>query len=180
MPVYRDPKFKSVSDVHLSNEAYREVLDKKVVACTDVIIVKRLRRCVYLAQRQRKPARGWWMIGGALHHDLTVRQSLEQHFEADTGRRLETSLLTSLGEPLEYLFGEREQSPRENGTHTVGLTYMYHPRAEELAQLIARPLTNQYEYTGSLKEFDRERLTAAISRGEAHEAIMLAFNLVFP
>jgi ADP-ribose pyrophosphatase YjhB (NUDIX family) len=121
----------------LPSDLYAQVLDSMVIACVDVLLTHREQ--VFLAKRKTYPHPSWWFIGGRMQLGESPITSAQRKVYEDA------NLQAIAAERFQYIgthstqFARRQQSPQENGLHTLNLTYHLTVSPEEMRQIQLNP-----------------------------------------
>lgn len=164
--LYKEPGFKGLEKKFMSESAYSEALTSLVIVCTDVLLVNRVNKTVYLAKRRSKPMNDWWLIGGRMYAGELPEESMARCFKRETSVEIEKNRFKFVA-LNRYFFKDRQQTPQNIGCDSLCYTFILEPTKEELNKISL----DSNEYQGGIREFTRE----TISREKVNEAI---FNLL--
>lgn len=107
----------------LTNEEYSKVLDNIVITCVDVIVMYIDE--VLLIKRKIDPRKDhWWYIGGRMLPGESPIETANRKLRDEAGIISDSSKFIYLNTYSTH-FNYREQEPKENGSHTVNITYIY-------------------------------------------------------
>ncbi len=145
---------------HLDDAVYAQVLDSMIIVCTDAIIVTPDRPgLVWLARRNVRPMRGWWIIGGRRRTSETIGASMARNFGRETTLDLPEDRFR-LVRLNEYTWTDREQEPQDGGSHNLCHTFVVELNETERRQAAANLERAEYVAGVGLKAFDLARLQA--------------------
>lgn len=169
---YKEEGFRPIERYRLDDTEYGHVLQSKVPANTDVVLLNSQKRTFYLAWRKAKPMTGWfWMGGNTGDINAPLVEGLLAVIRRELGLDLSADRLT-LRFPGEYFWKDRSQEPRDMGCHMCGLVFSVEAAEDEVAQIKLDP--NEYE--GGLREFNREDMV----REGLFPALIDAYDTIFP
>ncbi len=115
---------KNLQGIRLDDSEYARAIQCLVVVCTDIAIVDRSKRLIYLAQRSTKPAQSWWwFIGGRVLFGETELASARRCFLRETGINPPEDRFVYYGPPNRYFFKDRQQEPQEVGCDSLCFTF---------------------------------------------------------
>lgn len=121
--------------VFMEEEAYAKAIASLVVVCTDVGIVDRDTRTLYLARRKSRPGKGlWWFIGGRMHVGEPELDSAVRCFHRETGLRIDPERLEFVS-MNRYLLKDRKQEPTDIGSDSLAYTFAFEPTARQRTQI---------------------------------------------
>jgi hypothetical protein len=171
--VSREDSCRDIPRYRLNDPEYGHVLQAKVLANTDVVLINPKKRTFYLAWRKAIPMNGWfWMGGNTGDINVSLPEGLLSVIKRETGFEMPLDRLT-LRFGAEYFWKDRAQAPKDMACHMFGLTFSVDITEEEVAQIKLDP--NEYE-EGILREFTREDMV----RESFFPVIIKAFDTIFP
>jgi ADP-ribose pyrophosphatase YjhB (NUDIX family) len=153
LPHFQDPdRLNPISSGdRLPTPTYSQALDHLVIACVDIVLTHQTE--VLLAKRNHPPRPSWWILGGRM-------VAGEAPLAAATRKIREEAALTISGDRLQFMgvystcFAQRQQSPQQNGLHSLNITYQVELTTIEKAHLNLS--TTEYE-RGEWMDGDRIR-----------------------
>ncbi len=172
---YTESGYEAIPSVRLSDNEYGRGLQCFVPACTDIVIIDRLRRVIYLARRASKPMIGWWWIGGRMRPGEIKEEAAAWNFRRETGLELIPSRLC-LEAVFDYRWKDRAQVPEGIGCHMLGYTFVVELTTEEMAAVAVNLEKKEYETSAGLTAFSREKLVEE----KVFPAILDLYDHVFP
>ena len=81
---YTEKDYKEIISPRLTEEEYEKSLRAFVILCTDILIIDKNKKTIYLAKRKAKPMNGWWFIGGRMYANETKEESAVRCFKRET------------------------------------------------------------------------------------------------
>ncbi len=75
---YTEEGFILPEERYLSEHDYANAIQSLVVVCTDIVIINREEKRIYLAYRKAKPMNNYWWIGGRMRAGETKEESSEE------------------------------------------------------------------------------------------------------
>lgn len=169
---YVEDGFHSIPWIRPNDEEYGRILQGKILANVDIVLVNPINQTFYLARRRARPMSGWWWMGGNTGDiNLPLPNVLYKVLERELGFGILIERMTFrlVGE---YFWKDRAQQPHNIGCHMCGLTFSVEVTAEEVSRIKLDP----QEYEGGLIEFTR----ADLVREGVYPTIIDAYNIVFP
>jgi len=171
--VYVEEGFQPIPRVRLEDAEYGRGLQRFIGVCTDIVIVNRERRQIYLARRRSKPMTGWWWLGGGQMVNETDVEAATRSFERETKIRLSHYRLIRIA-THDYFWKDRQQEPQSIGCHMEGKTFMVELTDAEISNIKLDP--DEFEAEKGLTAFTREEL---VKEG-VFPAILDFYDMVFP
>lgn len=158
----------------MEEEVFSAAVDHMIIACTDVVVINRERRTLFLCRRAVRPMKGLWVIGGRRRKGETPLEGIRRCFKRETGLdlpegRFDFVLVT------EHLWQDREQEPRDHGLHYLGHQFSIELTQEEFAHARDHLDSVEFDAEFGLQEFTRERLI----QERAHPVLLLIYNVIF-
>ena len=141
----------------LSDIEYEQAIRALVVVCTDVSIIDRDERKLYLAMRRARPASGWWYIGGRAFAGETELESMLRCFQRETGMKVAVERFQFIS-MNRYQWKDRAQEPVNIGCDSLCYTYALELSAEERLKVAKSLDQNEYTHEIGLRGFTRAEL----------------------
>ena len=164
--------FEAIPGIFLSDTAYGVALRRLCPGCTDIVIVNRSAKKIYLAERDQLPMQGLWWIGGAMSPSDSPQAAAAANFKRETSLSLEEERFTLVA-VMDYQWKDRQQEPKM-GCHMVVYTFAAELTPEELG---AVNLATTPEYGQSrLLPYDRD----ALMKANVFPAILELYDHIFP
>lgn len=152
----QDPNY-VMERTFLDGETYAKALESFIIVCVDAIICDRDRRTFFLALRTRKPAGGWWCIGGRRFAGEERAAAMRRVFTRETALELDADRFRLIS-MYEHRWSERQQEPQTKGVHDLSFTHVIDLTADERRRVSENLDANEYDAAIGLREFDRDRL----------------------
>ncbi len=152
---YTEKDYKEIISPRLTEEEYEKSLRAFVILCTDILIIDKNKKTIYLAKRKAKPMNGWWFIGGRMYANETKEDSAIRCFKRETDILLQKEDL-ELVALIDHRFKDREQIPQEIGCHTVSYVFIIDVEKINFEKVLLE--NNEYVEGSSFEEFDRQKL----------------------
>lgn len=105
----------------LPEEIYAHVLDSIVVACVDILVFRK-NGCVLLVRRRVEPQPDWWIPGGRMMPGESFQEAAGRIIERELGLKINSERFIHANRVYNLIFGQRQQKPQDNGTHTISVT----------------------------------------------------------
>lgn len=148
--LYQEPGFKGLEKKFMTESAYSKALRSLVIVCTDVLLVNRLNKTVYLAKRISKPMKDdWWLIGGRMYAGELPEESVSRCFKRETSVDIEKNRFKFVA-LNRYFFKDRQQTPQNIGCDSLCYTFVLELSKEELNKVSL----DSNEYQGGIREFE--------------------------
>ncbi|MEK7133491.1 MAG: hypothetical protein AAB804_00280 [Patescibacteria group bacterium] len=171
--IYREDPHHRIPTGWLDDPTYAAAMTGFVIVCTDAMVIDRVRRTVWLADRTILPMKGLWILGGRRLPGEAIEASIQRCLEREarlTFARERFEYLTQ----NEYVWSTRQQEPRNVGSHNLADTFAIELTKDE-RDTVSRSLTPKEYKPGGLREFDRQGLRDA----KVHPALLDLYDLVF-
>lgn len=147
--LYVQDSDKNYPRIRLSDEEYGRAIQAFPVVCSDVVIIDRDKKTIFLTNRASKPAGGWWFIGGRSFVGETEFQSIQRCFKRETGLLIPEERFKFVC-MNRYFFSDRQQEPQDMGCDSLCYTMALELTEEERKRVVLDPV----EYAdGKLREF---------------------------
>ena len=161
-------------DQWLSDEVYKEVVQKTVVTCSDAVVTcMNTPGCVYLAKRVAQPQKGLWYLGGRVQfNSATIADSIAINVKRETGMVFPSERFVFLT-MNDYKFINSAQG--NFPARSLSAVFVLELSKEELEQMSQSLLDTEYEPGFGLHPFNREQLVEA----DVHPAILDSFDLIW-
>ena len=115
---------------------------------------------------------GWWWIGGGMQTNHTLTEAVAANWLRETQLPISSNRFV-LRACTDYFWKDRQQTPQDIGTHTLGLTFSLEITEEEAARIRLDP--NEYDAAAGFTKFNRAQLVEA----EVYPAIIDLYALIF-
>ena len=158
----------------LSDGTYAEAIEGMIIVNTDVVIINRAHRSIFLANRTVYPMKGLWIIGGRRLPGETAVESMHRCFKRETKLDIDPERFTYVRNN-EYTWSTRKQAPENVGCHNKADTFLVELTRDEVRLASTGLDPNEYEPGFGLKEYDRGGLV----RAGAHEALIDLYDSIF-
>ena len=156
---YTEDGFIPPNGQYLLESDYANAIQSLVVVCTDVVIIDRAKKLIYLAYRKAKPMNSYWWIGGRMKAGETKEESAIRCVMRETGVDLSQESLSFVA-LLDFRFKDRQQIPQTISCHTLSYVFSVELTAEEIASAALHLDTDEYESDISLQGYTREELVS--------------------
>jgi len=173
---YRDPLSPvslTIDNQMVSDEAYKECVQKTVIACTDAVFIVHGEPAIYLGKRAIFPMKGVWCFGGRiLFNDQTPSDSVSRCIATETGLKINPGRFR-LVMINHYAWIKTAQGdfPGKN----LALTYVCEVTKEELAKMPQGLSATEYDTEFGIQKFTRHRLV----KERVHRAMLDVFDALF-
>ncbi len=158
----------------MSEEVYAEVVKHTIIVCTDVIIINKQRKTVYLAKRCVDPMPGLWVIGGRRRKGESPIQGMLRNFYRETGLCIDSKRF-ELVDVVEYFWQTCAQEPKNVGSHNIAHQFCIELSDKELDIVHKGLHTKEYDSDFGLQEFSKEDLKIA----KVHPVIQDVYEKMF-
>ncbi len=169
-----EPGFHPIERVRLDDDEYARAITNFVIVCTDIVLVNRASRTIYLAKRCSKPMAGWWVIGGRTRAGEDFIESARRSLKRETTLDLSTHRFQFLM-IARYWWKDRKQEPTDVGCDDLVFVFAVEPDEAELATAASHLDTKEYDRPSGLRAFGREELV----REEIHQAVLSIYDGIF-
>ncbi len=175
---YQDPldpaQIATTKDPFISDETYKEMVEKTPIPCTDVALTKKGDQALYLTKRSVYPMKGIWILGGRMwFNDATLHHSIVRCMALETGQQFELSRFKMLPTPHLYSWVKTRQgdSPGKN----LAITFQLEVTKNELRKIAENLTEKEYEKEFGIQRFTRERLLSE----KCHPALVDLYDEIF-
>ena len=130
-----------IHNVFFNDGTYSKILDSIVIACVDIMITSG--ENILLVKRNIEPRKGhWWILGGRMIAGESPIICAKRKLLKDVGFDLIDESRLQYFNTYSTYFNIRHQEPKNNGSHTVNITYLLELSQDELSELVF----DKYEY----------------------------------
>lgn len=136
----------------MSDGALVEMLDARPIVNSDVVLINREKRAIYLPTRISRPAEGLWFIGGARKAGETALETIVRRVSKETGAAIVSSRFEHVG-IIEYIWSYRKELPHENGRHDINWIFALEPTVDEMGAINTHLHEDEYDTSKGLREF---------------------------
>lgn len=123
-------KKEKISSYKFSDKIYAQILDSIAIACTDNILV-----CgdeILIAKRNIEPrANHWSIIGGRMIAGEQPAEAARRKLLDESGLQIDELDRFEFVDVYSAYYPIRQQSPKENGSHTINFTFLIKISEEE-------------------------------------------------
>lgn len=175
---YNDPilpeEMVKVEDEWLGDETYKEMVQKSVILCTDVVLTMKNDVAIYLGKRVALPMAGVWCIGGRVFfNDETLEDSIARCIYLETGAKVEAERFEYIGTP--HLYSWIKVAQGDFGGKNLSLTFKLEVSNEEMKEMSRGLQPKEYDSAFGLQRYTRERLV----NEKVHQAMVDVFDDIF-
>jgi len=162
-----------VSNGWISDEAYREMVQKMPITCTDVVFIVKNDKAIYVGKRIALPMSGIWIFGGRMNfNDNSFEESLSRIMEIEVSHAIDPKRFNYLCTNLySWVVVAQGNFPGKN----VGITYSCEVTKEELEKMSKGLNPKEYDLEFGIQRFDRDRLI----NGRIHPALVDIYRDLF-
>lgn len=168
----QDPRHK-MERVFLAPEVHAEAILAFPIVSTDVFIVDKRKRTIYLAKRIVDPLPEPFGMGGRSFAGEDPDSSIVRSFGRETGLILPPDRFHFVC-MNRYFWATRKQEPKNAGVDYLAYTYWVELNQDELAQAATGLERGEYE-PGSFKEYSWQDLVDA----QIHPAVLSFYRKLF-
>lgn len=135
--------------IYLPDDVYVQALDAMILVCTDIGIIDRRDRAVFLIRRKARPADGWlWFLGGRSYPGESETSAAHRCILRETGLSI-TKERFEFVSMNRYFFPDREQFPQDRGTDSLCYTFALELSQDERSKMVI----DAKEYSGGLVRY---------------------------
>lgn len=134
---------------------YGKAIAALICVCTDIAIVDRKKKLIYLPERKVKPMKGRWDTGGRRFPGETPLQSAMRNFKKETGISLGAERFNFVA-IKEAIWKDRKETPQNMGKHDLIHIFAVELTKKELLFASQNLCPNEYE--PGLMAFTRKEL----------------------
>jgi len=175
---YLDPELPvevKVRDEWVSDQTYKEVVQKTVISCTDAIVtVIGDYGAVYLTKRSVYPMKGLWCLGGRIFfNDKTLEESVARCIALETSLQFSQNRFRFI---CTHLYSWNKTNQGDFPGRNLAPLYVLEVSKEELVLMSGGLKQTEYDIEFGFQRFSRERLIDE----RVHPAMLDAFDDIFP
>lgn len=175
---YRDPSAPEMvirtEDPWIKDETYTEVVQKMVIACTDVVLTMSDEEAIYLAKRVSYPMASVWLLGGRIFfNDDSLEDSIVRCLLQETGVKFDTTRFECVSVPHLYSFAKVAQG--DFGGKSICTNFRLEISENELEKMRQGLDPHEYDREFGIQRFTRGRLVAEA----LHPALIDLYNDIF-
>ena len=162
-----------IKSTYLENEIYLKAMESMIVVCSDIMIINRKEKAVYLVKRRVKPMQGWWQIGGRRFAGETARETAVKNFLRETSLKINPSRFKFIT-TIENIWQSKKEKPIKTGKHDLIFVFTVDLNKKEI-KMVSKNLDPKEYCQNSLEKFSRKRLL----KEKIHPALIEIYDKIF-
>lgn len=156
----------------LKNYDYEKAIRALIIVCTDVMIINKANKEIFLPKRKSKPmADAPWFIGGRLLPGVSEQSGMKDKFQKETGLSIDAKRFTLLC-MNRYQWKDRQQEPQNTACDALVYVFAVELSDEEIAAIKLNE--DEYYSEEGLLSYNAETVM------KLHPGVQRAYEICFP